>query len=89
MRKRWNIVKLFALAGCVASEFYMFYAVTAPRQDGGLIPLEAILIRLAAASVFFGAFGLAAGTGVGLLVQGVADTRTKSSKANDQDPTKG
>jgi hypothetical protein len=62
---------------------YMVFAVAAPRLKGVDIPPEALATRLLAASLLFGPFGLAMGTGVGLLVDGlhrVASRRTETEK---------
>jgi hypothetical protein len=46
----------------------MIFTVAGPRMKDPSIPLDALLTRLAVLAVFFGPFGLAAGTGVGLLI---------------------
>jgi hypothetical protein len=49
----------------------MVFAVAAPRLKGVEIPAAALAARLFASSLLFGPFGLAMGTGVGLLADGL------------------
>jgi hypothetical protein len=65
-----SLVKNFALAGLVFAEVYMIFTVASPRLKGVEIPATSIAIRIAAMAFLFGPFGLAIGTGVGLLVDG-------------------
>jgi hypothetical protein len=67
-----SLVKKFAIAGLILAEVYMFFTVASPRLKGVEIPVSAIAVRAAAMAFLFGPFGLAIGTGVGLLVDGVA-----------------
>ena len=74
-----GLVKKFALAGLILGEIYMVLAVSAPRLRGVEIPWDALALRLLSMSLLFGPFGLAVGTGLGLLVDGVL--RSKSQKS--------
>jgi hypothetical protein len=65
-----SLVKKFALAGLLLAEIYMVFTVASPRLKGVDIPATSIAIRMAALALLFGPFGLAVGTGVGLLVDG-------------------
>jgi hypothetical protein len=71
VEKRSNLVRNFAILGFVLGEIYMVLAVAAPRLKGVEMPLTATIARLFASSLFFGPFGLAMGTGVGLLADGL------------------
>lgn len=57
----------------------MIFTTAAPRLKGVDIPISVMLERMLALSPFFGAFGLAAGTGLGLLLHGLFK---RSSDAN-------
>lgn len=77
-------MKKFALAGLILAEVYMVFTVSGPRLHEDAIPLDSLLMRIAALAVLFGPFGLAVGTGVGLLVDGVMRVlRKKPPKASD------
>lgn len=58
----------FSLAGFALGEAYLIYTVLAPDKSLAPVPLEGIVGRLAGAAFFFGPFGMAAGTGLGLVV---------------------
>jgi hypothetical protein len=81
-----SIVKKFAIAGFLFAEIYMVFTVASPRLKGVDIPTSAIAVRVAAMAVLFGPFGLAVGTGVGLLVDGALrkfrGTRQKPDPTN-------
>lgn len=84
MEKRASLVRNFAIAGFVFGEVYMFFAVASPRLKGVEIPLDALTARLVASSLLFGPFGLAMGTGLGLLADGLRrlalEARAKKKK---------
>jgi hypothetical protein len=63
-----HLVRNCAIGGLILAEIYMVFTVAGPRMKDPNIPLDALLTRLAVLAVFFGPFGLAAGTGVGLLI---------------------
>ena len=67
MRTR-NLAKPFAIAGFVAGEIYMFFAVIAPYHTGAPIPGGALAWKVVVSALFFGPFGALVGTGIGLLV---------------------
>jgi hypothetical protein len=68
-----SLVKPFAIAGVVAAEIYMVFTVLAPHLPGDEMPVAAAIRRMLVLSIFFGPFGLAVGTGIGLLVQGLVN----------------
>ena len=76
-----SLVKNFAIAGLLLAEVYMVFTVASPRLQGVEIPTASIAIRVAAMALLFGPFGLAVGTGVGLLVDGIR----RSFKAGPKD----
>ncbi len=55
----------------------MFFSVAAPRLKGVEMPVAALTTRLFASSLLFGPFGLAMGTGVGLLADGLRRSMLK------------
>jgi hypothetical protein len=79
VEKRSNLVRNFAILGFALGEIYMVLAVAAPRLKGVEMPLAATSARLFASSLFFGPFGLAMGTGVGLLVDGLRRSLRRGS----------
>jgi hypothetical protein len=84
VEKRSSLVRNFAITGFVFGELYMFFAVASPRLKGVEIPADAMTARLLASSLLFGPFGLAMGTGLGLLADGlrrlVVGAREKKEK---------
>jgi hypothetical protein len=59
----------FAAAGFLLGEIIMALTVLAPNLKGSPPPpMEAQVMRLLVGSIFFGPFGMAAGSGIGLLV---------------------
>jgi len=78
------LVKKFALAGLLLAEVYMVFTVASPRLRGVEIPPTSIAIRVAALSLLFGPFGLAVGTGVGLLVDGARRSFKASPESNEK-----
>jgi len=56
--------------------------VASPRLKGIEIPATAVAMRIAAMSLLFGPFGLAVGTGIGLMLDALGRTfaKTPSSK---------
>ena len=78
VERRSTLVRNFAIAGCVLAELYMVLSVAAPRLKGVEMPPAALASRLLASSLLFGPFGLAMGTGVGLLADGLRRSVLKS-----------
>lgn len=78
-----SLVKKFAIAGLLLAEFYMVFTVASPRLRGVEIPATSIAIRVAALALLFGPFGLAVGTGVGLLVDGARRSLKARPKNTD------
>lgn len=78
--KHHSLVKKFAFAGLIFAEVYMIFTVASPRLKGVDIPATSIAIRVAAMALLFGPFGLAIGTGVGLLVDGARNALKGSPK---------
>lgn len=81
--KRTSLIKTFAILGLLAAEAYMVLTVASPRLKGVEIPWDALAWRLVAMAVLFGPFGLAVGTGIGLL----ADALVRSVQARDSKKT--
>jgi hypothetical protein len=66
-----NYAKPFAIGGFVVAEIIMVLVMLAPNLKGApRPPVDHLLIRLLVGAFFFGPFGLAAGTGLGLLFNG-------------------
>ncbi len=78
MERRPTLVRNLAIAGFILAELYMVFSVSAPRLKGVEIPPAALVSRLFASGLLFGPFGLAMGTGVGLLVDGLRRTVLKN-----------
>ena len=70
-KKRPSLVKWCAFSGLVLAELYMVITVASPRLKGIEIPAAAVAARIVAMSLLFGPFGLAVGTGVGLLLDAI------------------
>ena len=85
MDKHPTFVRNFAILGFILGEVYMVFAVAAPRLKGIEIPLEALTTRLLASSLLFGPFGLAMGTGIGLLVDGLRRSIGNRYKHDEKD----
>jgi hypothetical protein len=67
-----NYAKPFAIGGFIVGEIIMLLTVLAPNLKGSPAPpLDAQVMRVVVGSIFFGPFGMAAGTGVGLLFSGL------------------
>jgi hypothetical protein len=67
-----NYAKPFAIGGLIVGEIIMVLVMLAPNMKGGTpAPIDHLAVRLLVGSLFFGPFGMAAGTGVGLLVSGL------------------
>ena len=83
-----NWAKLCGLLGFVAGEIYMFFTVASPRLQGVEIPTSAILTRMLATAPLFGGFGLALGTGIGLLLNGLfsGNSKKKTEHGHPSDP---
>jgi hypothetical protein len=77
VRKKIPLVKAFAIAGFVLAEIYMAFTVLAPHLPGDEVPTSAIIRRLFVLAIFFGPFGMAVGTGIGMLVQGAINMRKR------------
>jgi hypothetical protein len=71
VERRSTLVRNFAIAGFILAELYMVLSVAAPRLKGVEMPAAALAARLLASSLLFGPFGLAMGTGIGLLADGL------------------
>ena len=84
--RRPTLVKNFAIGGLVFAEIYMIFTVSAPRLHGDPIPWDALLMRMGALAVLFGPFGLALGTGVGLLVDGAVRSLRKNPSQGSERP---
>ena len=63
-----SVVKICGIIGFLAGEVYMVFTVAGPRLQGIEIPFASLVTRLVAMSLLFGPFGMALGTGVGLLL---------------------
>jgi hypothetical protein len=82
--------KWCGLLGVILAEIYMFFTVAGPRLQSSDMPWSSLLIRLAAMAVLFGPFGLAVGTGVGILLEGIRQRCVSSPDAvhgKASDPT--
>lgn len=66
--RKASVVKICGVIGFVAGEVYMIFTVAGPRLQGVEIPISSLLPRLFAMSLLFGPFGMALGTGIGLLL---------------------
>jgi hypothetical protein len=66
--RKASIAKICGIIGFVAGEVYMVFTVAGPRLQGIEIPLSSLFTRLVAMSLLFGPFGMALGTGIGLLL---------------------
>jgi hypothetical protein len=75
--KNFSVPKWCGIAGIVFAEIYMFFTVAGPRLQSAEMPLESLIIRIIALGVLFGPFGLAVGTGFGLLLEGLIQRWTK------------
>jgi hypothetical protein len=62
-----NLALPGAIAGFVLAEVYMLFTALGPNLKDAAVPWEAQIMRVLVLAVFFGPFGAAAGTGVGLL----------------------
>jgi len=66
-----NYAKPFAIGGFIVAEIIMVFTMLAPNmKEAPRPPIDHLLIRLLVGAFFFGPFGLAAGTGLGLLFNG-------------------
>lgn len=77
-KNRPSLVKRCALVGLVLAEVYMVFTVASPRLKGIEIPAIAVAMRIMAMSLLFGPFGLAVGTGVGLLLEALRRSFNKT-----------
>lgn len=67
-----NYAKPFAIGGFIVGEIIMVFVMLAPNLKGGTAaPVDHLVVRLLVGAIFFGPFGMAAGTGLGLLVSGI------------------
>ena len=86
-KKRPSLVKWCAFSGLVLAEVYMVITVASPRLKGIEIPAAAVAARIVAMSLLFGPFGLAVGTGVGLLLDAIRRALFQSpSKSQGDSP---
>ncbi len=77
-----NYAKPFAIGGCIVAEIIMVLTVLAPNLKGlPPPPIDAQIMRVLVCSIFFGPFGLAVGTGIGLLVSGLVKHARRWSSA--------
>ena len=53
----------------------MIFTVASPRLQGVEIPMASLLTRLVAMSLLFGPFGMAFGTGIGLLLDALTQSK--------------
>jgi hypothetical protein len=84
-----NWAKIGGLLGLLAGEIYMVFTVTSPRLRDVDIPTSALLTRMAATAPLFGSFGLALGTGIGLILRGLFASKSDSlSHSSDSNPSK-
>lgn len=83
-KKRPSLVKWCAFSGLVLAELYMVITVASPRLKGIEIPASAVAARIVAMSLLFGPFGLAVGTGVGLLVDAIRRSVFPSPSKNQE-----
>jgi hypothetical protein len=74
-KRPFPIVKAIAIFGCVLAEIYMVFTMLAPNLPDQPTPWTHLVWRVFIGAIFFGPFGLAVGTGVGLLVQAVIPKR--------------
>lgn len=79
------MVKICGIIGFLAGEVYMVFTVAGPRLQGIEIPLSSLLTRLVAMSLLFGPFGMALGTGVGLLLSALKSKTDADPDADQQD----
>lgn len=75
-----SLIKICGIIGFVAGEVYMIFTVASPRLQGVEIPMTSLLTRLVAMSLLFGPFGMAFGTGIGLLLDAL--TRSEAPPEN-------
>ena len=73
--RKASLAKICGVIGFVAGEIYMIFTVASPRLQGIEIPLPSLITRLVAMSLLFGPFGMAFGTGVGLLLDSLKSSR--------------
>ncbi len=66
-----SLPKWCGLLGVILAEIYMYFTVAGPRLQSADMPLSSLLLRLGAVAVLFGPFGLAVGTGIGILLDGI------------------
>ena len=78
--RKLPLVAIFGIAGFVVAEIYMVLTVLAPHVQGEVVPLASKIKTLLVLAIFFGPFGAAAGTGLGLLVQGYVNLRKRKSR---------
>ena len=85
-KNRPSLVKWCALAGLVLAEVLLVFCVASPRLKGIEIPASAVAMRIMVISLFC-PFGLAVGTGIGLLLDALRSTFSKAPTPEpDQTP---
>jgi hypothetical protein len=75
--RKLPLVAIFGIAGFALAEIYMLLTVLAPHLHGEVVPLSAKIKTAFVSAIFFGPFGAAAGTGLGLLAQGFVNWRRR------------
>jgi hypothetical protein len=78
--RKLPLVAVFGIAGFALAEIYMVLTVLAPHVQGEVVPLSVKIKTVLVSAIFFGPFGAAAGTGIGLLVQGIVNWRKAKAK---------
>jgi len=85
-KNRPSLVKWCALVGLVLAEVLLVFCVASPRLKGIEIPASAVAMRIMVISLFC-PFGLAVGTGIGLLLDALRRSFAKTtSHGPDQAP---
>jgi hypothetical protein len=77
-RKRIPYPMILGIAGLILGEIYMYFAVAGPRVKDPVLPVGSLLLRILALAPLVGGFGLAVGTGVGLLLGALLNPPKKS-----------
>jgi hypothetical protein len=78
---------ILGIAGLILGEVYMYFAVAGPRAKDPSLPIGSLILRMFALAPLLGAFGLAVGTGVGLILDPLLNR--KKNSAPDKAPPQG
>ena len=78
-RKRIPYPMILGIAGLILGEVYMYFAVAGPRAKDLSLPMGSLVLRMLALAPLLGAFGLAVGTGLGLILDPVLNRKRKSA----------